>query len=114
MKYLRVEDAIKGFVGYAKIEGIINSEVANSKIANLAYDNRKKAYEYLKAHRAFDKMKPLLTNDNLYVRLCAATKLLNVYEEEALNVLEDIAKGEAHAFVAEMTIKEWKEGNLTF
>lgn len=115
MKYLSIEKAIDGFIGYAKIQGIATSEIADSKIANLAYANMVKAYEYLKTQKAFEEMKLLLINEDTFVRLWSASYLLNVYEEEALIVLEEIKNEKrAHSFIAEMTIEEWKKGNLNF
>ncbi|WKB83063.1 hypothetical protein QYR09_08460 [Cellulophaga lytica] len=37
MKYLRVEDAINGFIRYSKIHSIATNQSPDSKIANLAY-----------------------------------------------------------------------------
>jgi hypothetical protein len=114
MKYLRVENAIDDFIGYSKIHGIATSEIANSKIANTAYANIVKAYEHIKSQNGFEKMKVLLEHKNTSVRSWSARYLLNTYEKESLKVLEEIAKGNLFAFAAEMTIVEWKKGNLKF
>jgi len=115
MKYLTIENALQDFIGYAKIQGIATSEITDSKIANLAYQKMVKAYEFIKSQKAFDKMKLLLTNKDTFVRLWGASYLLNEYEKESLLVLEEIKKEKnAHSFIAEMTVDEWKKGNLNF
>ncbi|MCK0155956.1 HEAT repeat domain-containing protein [Cellulophaga sp. F20128] len=114
MKYLAVKDAINGFIGYATIHGMTTGEIPDSKIANLSYKGIVEAFEYIKNENAFTEMKALLSHENFKVRSWSARYLLNVYEKEALKVLEDIANGETNSFNAKMIIKEWKEGNLTF
>ena len=58
----------------------------------------------------------LLNHDNLSVRGNAAIKLLPFSTEKAENVLEELAKnrGETICFVAEVTLKEWRKGNIKF
>lgn len=58
----------------------------------------------------------LLNHDNLSVRGNAAIKLLPFYTEKAEAVLEELSKnlGESICFVAEITLKEWRKGNINF
>ena len=114
MEYTRIQNAIDGFISYAKIQGIASNS-GDSKIGNQAYNGIVKAYNYLKKEGAIDKIKYLLSNNDTSVKLWAACYLLQMYEEESLKVLEEIAKGnDIYAFSAKMTIEEFKKGNLSF
>ncbi len=61
------------------------------------------------------KLEPLLQHDNEYVRLEAAFDLLPILTERAENVLSELSKKRGlNGFEAEMTLQEWKKGNLRF
>lgn len=61
------------------------------------------------------KLEPLLQHDNEYVRLEAAFDLLPILSERAENVLSELSKKRGlNGFEAEMTLQEWKKGNLRF
>ncbi|MNI99819.1 hypothetical protein D3C73_1589990 [compost metagenome] len=61
-------------------------------------------------------MTRLLLHENISVRLWAARFTLNIESEKARNTLDAIAclKIPLISSSAEMTIKEWEKGNLSF
>jgi Domain of unknown function (DUF2019) len=81
--------------------------------ANKAHDSILKIYNELKIDDQLQVLKGLLKNENSSVRLWSATHLLAESEAEALETLEDVAKGDSIiGFNAKMVIKEWKAGRL--
>lgn len=83
------------------------------KTGNKNYNKEIKALSFLKEHEGIDELLKYLDHDNIGVRTAAATYLLPKHEKEGIRVLEDIAKGSGIlSFNAEMTLKEWRKGNL--
>ena len=63
-----------------------------------------------------EKLKPLMYSEHDAVKFEAATKLLPFYTEEAEAVLESLApkKGSSLYHMAEVTLQEWRKGNIKF
>lgn len=63
-----------------------------------------------------EKLKPLLYNEHDAVRFETASDLLPFYTEEAEAVLEELApkKGASLYLAAEMTLREWRKGNIKY
>ncbi|RVT98131.1 hypothetical protein EOD41_17320 [Mucilaginibacter limnophilus] len=107
-----IEETIKLFSLEAEKKAQAN-EVGDSKTANKSYDKTIKAVKVLKSNGSISSLLPLLNDNRLAVRMTAAIFLLSKYENISLPVLEAIASSEGIlAFTAEMTITEWKKGNL--
>lgn len=89
------------------------TQEGNARVCNRNYDKLVKIVSSLKKNNSLDELRIFLNHEAIGVRLCAATFLLPKYEQEASDVLEAISKGEGIiSFVAEMTLKEWRKGNL--
>lgn len=85
----------------------------NSKTANYCYDKIKKVVSFLKENEELPKLSAFYNHSNPQVRLTAAAYLLPIFEKESLNVLKEVSKEEnIIGLCAEMTIQEWKNGNL--
>lgn len=83
-----------------------------SKIANRNYDKMADIAKYLRANNSLHELSIFYIHPDIALRLSAAY-LLPVYEKESIKVLKEIAKMDGiESFNAEMTIKEWKNGNL--
>ena len=107
-----ISEAIKLFEE-AAINHAEATENGDYKTGNKAYQKKIVAISYLKEHNSVDKLLEYLNHSNIRVRLSAATYLLPKYEKEAIQVLEQIAEGTGIlSFNAEMTISEWRKGNL--
>jgi len=68
---------------------------------------------------AMDKLLPLLSHENNYVRCNSACCMIPVYPEKARETLTEISqlkglKAGMIGFNAKMTLKEWDKGNLKF
>lgn len=62
-----------------------------------------------------EKLEPLLVHENDYVRLKTAFDLLPILTEQAEEVLVELSnKKGLIGFEAEMTLEEWKRGNLIY
>ena len=107
-----VEQALSLFEKYAIIRGNALNE-GNSRIANKCYDKLRKITTYLKKEKQLSQLSTFYNHHNLHVRSVAAAYLLPIFEEKSIKVLKEIAKLHVFgSFDAEMTIKEWKNGNL--
>jgi HEAT repeat protein len=75
-----------------------------------------KCIVYLYEHQALRSLIPLLHNENVGVRSVAAYALLPVEEEQCIEVLKEIEKGNyySQSVNAKYTIKMWKEGEIIF
>lgn len=84
-----------------------------SKIANRNFDILADIAKYLRKNNSLYELSIFYTHPDISLRSWAATYLLPVYEKESIKVLKEIAKMDGiESFNAEMTIKEWKNGNL--
>ncbi len=105
---------------YAKaaFEHGLASEVGNYRKANASYDLISAAFRELRRRGAgaLELLLPLLADERISVRVWAGAHALQFSPEQGTSVLEEIAKGPngLHGFNAEMTLKEWRKGNLSF
>jgi len=84
-----------------------------SKIANRNYDKMRSIVIFLKNNKSLGRLAVYYVHPNLSVRAWAASYLLPLYEKESIRVLKEIVNMKTFgSFDAEMTIKEWKNGNL--
>ena len=91
-------------------------ELGNSKMGNKQYTIIKSAYLSLKKAGRLDDMTGLLEHENPYVRLWAASYMLPILPTKSENTLKELStlKGKPVAFSAQMTLQEWRKGNLKF
>jgi hypothetical protein len=90
------------------------TEEGNYKLGNKHFDIIRTSTDYLKTENKIDYLYQLINDEDVGIRLWAATYLLPFYEKDALSVLSDIENNKGLiAFTAKMTIEEWKKGNLT-
>lgn len=84
-----------------------------SRIANRNYDLKADIAKYLRKNNSLHELSAFYTHPDISVRLSAAVYLLPVYEKESIKILKEIAKMNGiESFDAEMTVKEWENGNL--
>ena len=89
------------------------TEVGNARVANRNFDKVEKIVLYLKENNSLDELRMFLNHDVIGVRMLAASYLLPKYEKEASSILEEISNQKGMIpFIAEMTLKEWRKGNL--
>lgn len=114
VKIIDVTTALEAFE-IACVNHAAATETGDFKTGNKNYDIIIKSVNYLKEQKAINDLKDFLNNSNIGVRLWSASYWLSINEEEGIKVLEEIIrKGGIHAFDAEMTLSEWKKGNLEF
>jgi HEAT repeat protein len=107
-----IATAIEIFKEAAKIHGEA-TETGDYKLGNKNYHLIFKIVTYLKETDQVALLIQLLGDTNLSVRIWAATYLLPINEERALEVLNEAAKNKGIiAFNAKITIDEWKRGHL--
>lgn len=91
----------------------VATETGNYKLGNKYYKDIISAIDYLKKSNAINVLEMLLSDSSIGVRLWAASYMLAVDEECAVNTLEDIIKTDGiHSLTAETTLSEWRDGNL--
>ena len=112
MKIENVDEALCLFEEAAiKQEEAVRS--GKSKIANRNYDKIKSIVIFLKNNKSLGRLAAYYVHPNLSVRAWAASYLLPLYEKESIRVLKEIVNMKTFGSLdAEMTIKEWKNGNL--
>lgn len=112
IKIENVREALKLFEDAAIKQGDA-SNTGKSNVANRNYKKIATIVSYLKANGALNELTVFYVHSNLFVRTWAAAYLLPLYEKRSLEVLKEIANMNAlGSLEAEMTIKEWKNGNL--
>lgn len=85
----------------------------NSKLANRCYDKIRSLASFLRKESKLSQLAAFYTHPNLNVRLTAAAYMLPVDEKQSLKVLKEIAQKKVFGSLdAQMTIREWKNGNL--
>lgn len=91
-------------------------EIGDSKRGNKQYKTIHTVYLLLKAEGRLGELLELLENDNPYVRSWAAGYTLQIAPQKAEKVLVELSKikGRPVAFNSEMTLQEWRKGNLKF
>lgn len=112
IKIENVEEALKLFED-AAIKQSDASNNGKSKIANRNYDKIVSSISYLKNNDSLKELTRFYEHSNVFVRIWAASYLLPLYERKSLKILKEIAdRNVLGSLEAEMTIKEWKNGNL--
>ena len=107
-----IEEALAIFEKSAAKHGEASFE-GQARIANYNYDRMAKVVSFLKSQNSLAALSIFYSHPNIAVRSWAAAYLLPVYEKKSIKILKEIVK--LHVFGsldAEMTIKEWKNGNL--
>lgn len=88
-------------------------ETGDYKVANKSYDRIIVAAAFLKQEGKIRLVSKFLNHASSGVRSWAAAYLLPIQEQDAIRVLESVAKGKGLlSFEAEMTLSEWRKGNL--
>lgn len=95
------------------------TETGNYKLANKSHSILQKTYQELKnLDNGKAELLKLLDHPNDSVRLWASWHILDVYPNEAKEVLLEISKKVKElpliSFSAKMTLSEWEKGNLKF
>ena len=89
------------------------TQTGNYRIGNKNYDKLIEIVAYLKETDNIDELLQFLNNDNAGIRLAAAVFVLSRHEEKGVQVLEELSKNYGLlSSVAEMTLSEWRKGNL--
>lgn len=98
------------------VQGADGMKNQNPKIANKFHDQMHAAYKILKdSEEGRQKILGLFNHENPFVRLCAAAHGLQWEPEEAKRVLVAIRDGQGPgSFSAEITLKEFEKGALSF
>lgn len=107
-----VEQALGLFEKYSISKGAA-IDSGNSKVANKNYDRIEFIVKFLRENQELSQLAVFYNHPNAHVRLNAAAYLLPVFEKESLKIMKNITKEKGIVSLdAEMTIKEWKNGNL--
>ncbi|MCL2360112.1 MAG: DUF2019 domain-containing protein [Candidatus Bathyarchaeota archaeon] len=91
-------------------------ESGSIKADGIYYKRIRSVYDLLKEDNRLHELLELLEHENPYVRSWAAGYTLQIDPAKSEQTLEEVAniKGRMVAFSAEMTLKEWRKGNLKF
>ncbi|WP_024293808.1 DUF2019 domain-containing protein [Lacrimispora indolis] len=91
-------------------------EIGDSKNGNKQYKVINSIYLLLKKEKRLNELLELLNHDDPYVRSWAAGYTLQISPVNAEKTLEELSniKGRPVAFNSEMTLREWRKGNLKF
>lgn len=85
------------------------------KTGNKYYSKIIKAVIFLKSENAIHSLRNCLSSPFVGVRLWSACYWLPVNEQEWIDILEEIIKNPGiNSLTAEMTLSEWRKGNLKF
>lgn len=107
-----LEEALGNFENSAKLHGEC-TENGDYKMGNKSYNSLIRSVEFLKDNNLLTKLIPFLNSPSLSVQLWASTFLLKVEEKRAVEKLKEIeCASNAYSFTAEMTLQEWRKGNL--
>lgn len=111
-KEMTIENILSLFEKYAIKQGE-TTELGDSKKANYYYNRIMSLVHYLKEIKHLDDLSIFYEHPNISVRSWVACFLLPLHEKKSLSVLKEIANMNIFGSLdAEMTIKEWKNGNL--
>lgn len=111
-----IDDMIEEYIQLTISRGEALEE-GNSKKANKQFDKIRKIEKELKLDSDLyvKYFEPLLEHENDYVKVNAAYSLLPLTTKKSEKVLAELSKKRGlMAFEAEMTLQEWKKGNLKF
>lgn len=91
-------------------------EIGDSKNGNKQYKIIHSIYLLLKKENRLEELIELLDHENPYVRSWAAGYTLQIFPLRAEKILEELTdiKSKPVGFNAEMTLREWRKGNLKF
>lgn len=107
------ETALKLFENSAINHGDC-SQNGDYKSVNKSYKEIMNSFYFLKQENLLDEILPMLENSNKSVQSWSATVLLGFDEKKAIQKLQEIVKeSNFYSYSAELTIQEWKKGNLT-
>ncbi len=83
------------------------------KVGNKNYNLVMRTINYLKEQNSLDSLLKYFTNDDVGIRIAAATFLLPKHEQEATKVLQEVVdSSDFFSFIAKTTLSEWRKGNL--
>jgi hypothetical protein len=79
------------------------------KTANKNYDLVVEAVDYLKKNNELDKLKDLITHNEISVKVAVASFLIKYSDPQAIAILEEIASKAIphHSFTAQILLKQW-------
>mgnify|MGYP000837606930 CR=1 FL=1 len=107
-----IEQALELFEKYSISRGAA-IDSGNSKLANRYYDKIRNLILFLREKKELSQLATFYYHPNAFVRLAAAVNLLPVFEKESLKIMKEVTKEKGIVSLeAEMTIREWKNGNL--
>ena len=108
---IELENFINACVAKGKAE-----QIGDSDSDKLHYDIIDSIYQLLKNSTRLNDLVELLEHENPYVRLWAAYYCLQVTPSKAENALKKLSKekGVMAGFSAQITLDEWRKGNLKF
>ena len=91
-------------------------KLGEHKVVNRCYKALNKIAADLYKNGEIGNLKPLMYSEHDAVRCNVAIALLPIYTEEAEAVLEELSpkKGASLYMVAEMTLREWRKGNIKY
>lgn len=108
------DNALKLFIEAASKQAKF-TEDGDYKNSNKQYDVIINVAKYLKRTNNLRELINLLDNEDVGVKIWAATYLLEENEEKALLTLRNISNQDIkqHSFTAKMVIEEWNGGTLS-
>lgn len=111
--YKNLTEAFEAFKKNAIEHGLCTMS-GESKRGNKCYKNIMDSIRYITVNKQYAGFKTMLKDINPSLRIWAAYALLHVDTKEAVKTLKAIAKSEEGimAFNAEMTLEEFKNGNI--
>ena len=90
-------------------------ELGDSKKGNKQYKIIHSVYLLFKNNNRLDELLSLLDHENPYVKLWASAYTLHISQSIAEKTLESLSNLKGNiGFCSEMTLREWRNGNLKF
>jgi hypothetical protein len=107
-----VEEALNLFE-QSTLQHTIATETGDYKSGNKAYKSILNSIVYLNQNNKVELLVPFVNHSNNGVRVWAASYLLNSNTGLAVKILEEISVGLGIiSYNAQMTLSEWRKGNL--
>ena len=117
-KKVKADEATRLVTNYASAAGMHGKATreGNSDLANRSYEELASVYRLLRDEGERERLLPLLSDADPAVRSWAASHALEFAPEQGVAVLNALASGppSPERLSAQMTLKEWKKGNLKF
>ncbi|MCL2086967.1 MAG: DUF2019 domain-containing protein [Oscillospiraceae bacterium] len=106
---------INNFINACVAKGMAEQS-GNSEADKLHFDTITSVYHFLKSNNKLNDLVELFEHENPYVRLWAAYYSLQTTPSKAESTLEKLSKekGFMAGFSAQITLNEWRKGNLKF